>query len=183
VPDYLLIIILIISSQKYIKILQYSNVYQVVECYLKKEISYRLFYAFIRPHYQSILNLYPILSRSKQHQLEALNRKKIFRIVNRWHDATNIEVTNLPAYKSIEHLTQIHYVKLCTTIIRSNPSIISDYIQHKLYLLLLKEYFVNPFLLKEKRTIVGRGRTPNRIRKFIMACTPTLFDRVFSFVE
>jgi hypothetical protein len=35
-PDYLLIIILIISSQKYIKILQYSNVYQVVECYLKK---------------------------------------------------------------------------------------------------------------------------------------------------
>jgi hypothetical protein len=49
---------------------------------LSKEISYRLFYAFIRPHYQSILNLYPILSRSKQHQLEALNRK-IFRIVNR----------------------------------------------------------------------------------------------------
>jgi hypothetical protein len=149
---------------------------------LSKEISYRLFYAFIRPHYQSILNLYPILSRSKQHQLEALNRK-IFCIVNRWHDATNIEVTNLPAYKSIEHLTQIHYVKLYTTIIRSNPSIISDYIQHKLYLLLLKEYFVNPILLKEKRTIVGRGRTPNRIRKLLMACTPTLFDRVFSFVE
>jgi len=149
---------------------------------LSKEISYRLFYAFIRPHYQSVLNLYPILSRSKQHQLEALNRK-VFRIVNRWHDATNCEVTNLPDYKSIEHISQIHFVKLFTTIIRSNPTVISDYIQHKLYLLFLNEYFVNPILLKEKQKIVGRGRTPNRILKLLTVCKPTLFDRVFSFAE
>jgi hypothetical protein len=116
---------------------------------LSKEISYRLFYAFIRPHYQSVLNMYPIISRSKQQQLEAFNRK-IFRIVNRWHDATNIEVINLPAYKTIEHLTQIHFSKLCSTIIRSNPSIIIDYIQHKVYLFFFKRIFSKSSSSKRK---------------------------------
>jgi len=147
---------------------------------LSKEISYRLYYAYIRPYYQSVLNLYPILSRTKQQQLEALNRK-IFRIINRWHDATNDEVINLPAYKSIELLTQIHFTKLFATIMSSNPSVIADYIQHKLYLLFLREYFLNPFMLKEKQKIVGKGRTSNRVRKLLTYCKPSLFDQIFSF--
>jgi len=141
---------------------------------------YSYIFPKLRPHYQCVLNLYPILSRSKQQQLEALNRK-IFRIVNRWHDTRNIEVINLPAYKIIEHLTQIHFLKLFITIIHSNSSVIIDYIRHKVYFLFLKEYFLNPLLLKEQQKIVGRGRTSNRVQKLLSSYEPSLFDRVFCF--
>jgi hypothetical protein len=73
---------------------------------LAKKISYRLFHAYIRPYFQSIFNIYSVLSRTKQQHLEALNRK-IFRIINRWHDATNNEITNLSTLKSVELLTQM----------------------------------------------------------------------------
>jgi hypothetical protein len=145
---------------------------------LSQEISYRLYYAYIRPYYQSILNIYPILPRTKQKQLEALNRR-IFCTIHRWYDATNDEITNIPAYKSIELLTHMHFTKLFYTIIHTNPSIIADFIQQKLYLLFLREYFTNPVLIKEKRMIVGRGRTSNRIRQLLSSCNQSLFDRVF----
>ncbi|CAF4167609.1 unnamed protein product [Rotaria magnacalcarata] len=57
---------------------------------LSTEISHKLYYTYIRPYYQSILDIHPILSSSKKQQLEALNRK-IFRIINRWYDAANDE--------------------------------------------------------------------------------------------
>jgi hypothetical protein len=147
---------------------------------LSQEISYRLYFAYIRPYYHSVLNIYPILSRNKQQQMESLNRR-IFRTIHRWYDATNDEITHLPAYKSIELLTQIHFTKLLSTIIRTNPSIIADFIQHKLYLLFLREYFLNPVLLKEKQAIVTRGRTSNRIRRLLESCKQSLFDQVFCF--
>ena len=140
-------------------------------------ISHRLYYAYIRPYYQSILDIYPILSSTKKQQLEALNRK-IFRIINRWYDATNDEIINLPIYKSIELLTQLHFTKLLSTIIRSNPSVIADFIEQKLYLVYLKEYYLNPALVKEKRKIVGKGRTSNRIRRLLTGYHPTLLDHV-----
>jgi hypothetical protein len=65
-----------------------------------EKINFRLFNAYIRPYYQSLLNVYPILSDGKKGQLEGLNRK-IFRIIHNWHDARNIEVTNLTKYRSI----------------------------------------------------------------------------------
>jgi hypothetical protein len=48
---------------------------------MSEQVSYRLFNAFIRPYYQSILNIYPILTPTKQKQLEGLNRK-IFRVIH-----------------------------------------------------------------------------------------------------
>ncbi len=105
---------------------------------LSKETSYKLYYAFIHPYYQSLLNIFPLLTRTKKNQLEALNRKT-FRTIHRWYDATNDEITALPIYKSIQLLTQLHFGKLLSTIIRSNPSVIADFIQHKLYLLYLRE--------------------------------------------
>jgi hypothetical protein len=92
---------------------------------LSTEISYRLFHAYIRPYYQSILDICPILSVTKKQQLEALNRQ-IFRIIHRWYKATNDEIINLPMYKSFELHTQLHFTKLLSTIIPSNPSIIAD---------------------------------------------------------
>jgi hypothetical protein len=147
---------------------------------LSSKISYRLYHAYIRPYFQSIFNIYPVLSRTKQQQLESLNRK-IFRIINRWHDATNDEITNLPTYKSIELLTQIHYTKLLTTIMRSNPTVIADFIQQKLYLMFLREYFLNPALLKEKQKMVDKGRTSNRVCLLLTSCSPSLFDHVFCY--
>ena len=149
---------------------------------LSQEVAYRLFYAYIRPYYQSVLNIYPILSRTKQQQMEAINRK-VFRTIHRWHDATNNEVINLPKYKSIELLTHMHYTKLLHTIIRTNPSIIADVIQHKLYLLFLREYYLNPILLKEKQAMVTRGRTPDRINELLSYCEQSLFDVVFCFTS
>jgi Reverse transcriptase (RNA-dependent DNA polymerase)/Endonuclease-reverse transcriptase len=147
---------------------------------LSQEVSYRLYHAYIRPHYQSILNIYPALSHTKQQQLEALNRK-IFRNIHRWFDATNDEITNLPAYKPIKVLTQIHFAKLLCTIIRTNPSIISDFMQHKLYLVYLREYYLNPVLQREKQAIVARGRTSNRIQELLEFNKQSLFDEVFGF--
>jgi hypothetical protein len=147
---------------------------------LSSKISYRLYHAYIRPYFQSIFNIYPVLSRTKQQQLESLNRK-IFRIINRWHDATNDEITNLPTFRSIELLTQIHYTKLLTTIMRSNPTVIADFIQQKLYLMFLREYFLNPALLKEKQKMVDKGRTSNRVCLLLTSCSPSLFDHVFCY--
>ncbi|CAF3265582.1 unnamed protein product [Rotaria sp. Silwood2] len=149
---------------------------------LSKQTSYKLYYAYIRPYFHSIFNIYPILSSTKQRQLEALNRK-IFRIINRWYDATNDEIVNLPTYKSIELLTRLHYTKLLTTIMHSNPAVIADYIQQKMYLLFLREYYMNPALLKEKQKIVDKGRTSNRMLSLLTSCNPSLFDHVFCYNE
>jgi hypothetical protein len=97
------------------------------------------------------------------------------------HDATNDEKTNLPIFKSIELLTQIHYTKLLTTIMRSNPTVIADFIQQKLYLMFLREYFLNPAPLKEKQKIVDKGRTSNRVCLLLTSCSPSLFEHVFCY--
>lgn len=149
---------------------------------ISQEISYRLYYAYIRPHYQSLLNIFPILSPTKKKQLEALNRK-IFRIIHRWYDATNDEIINLPAYKTIGLLTQLHFTKLLNTITHTNPTTIADFIQHKLYFLYLREYYLNPQLRKEKQKMVTRGRTAKRLRQLLYSNKPTLFDLVYGFTQ
>ena len=72
-----------------------------------EEINFRLFNAYIRPYYQSLLNIYPILTDVKKHQLEGLNHK-IHRIIFNWHNARNIEITTLTKYRSIAELTVTH---------------------------------------------------------------------------
>jgi hypothetical protein len=147
---------------------------------LSEKVSYRLYNAYIRPHYQSLLNIYPILSKTKQNHLEALNRQ-IFRTIHCWHDASNIEISHLPKYKSIDHLSQTHWKKLLGTIMRSNPAILNDFLQHKLYLLYVYEYYNNPDLLKEKREMVNIGRTSNRIKKLFHVEKSSLFDFALCF--
>lgn len=111
---------------------------------LSEEISHRIFHAFIRPHFQLLLNIFPILSNTKQ-QLEAYNRK-IHRSILGWHDASNDEITSVPGYKSIATLTKLHFNKILIKIEHINPSIINDYLQHKMHLMYLREYFLNPRL-------------------------------------
>lgn len=142
---------------------------------LSETVSYQLYNAFIRPHYQSILNIYPILSKSKQNHLEALNRQ-MFRLIHYWYDALNTEIMHLPKYKSLDNLTQSHWSKITQTIIRTNPSVLSDYIQHKMYVLYMSEYYQNPALLKEKRAIVNKGRTSKKILKLLQNHKYSLFD-------
>ena len=147
---------------------------------LSETVSYRIFNAYIRPYYQSILNVYPILPNSKRNHLEAFNRQ-MFRIIHHWFDATNDEISNLPKYKSIDKLTQSHFTKFIPTIITTNPSVICDFLQHKMYLLYIYEYYNNPLLLKEKRTIVNKGRTSNRILNLFENIKSSLFDYVLCF--
>jgi len=115
------------------KIQKNSNVFKglLSSRMLSTEICYRLYHAYIRPYFQSILDIYPILSVTKKKQLEALNRQ-VFRIIHRWYDATNDEIINLPLYKSIELHTQLHFTKLLSIIMRSNSSVIADFIERKL---------------------------------------------------
>ena len=134
----------------------------------------------IRPFYQSLLNIYPILSKSKQNHLEAVNRQ-LFRTIHHWYDATNIDISHLPKYKSIENLTQTHWSRLLVSIIRTNPSVLSEYLQHKVYLLFIYEYYYNPLLLKDKRTIVDRGRTSKRIQNLFENSKYSLFDYALCF--
>jgi hypothetical protein len=147
---------------------------------LSDAVAYKLYNAYIRPYYQSLLNVYPILSKSKHNQLEALNRQ-MFRTIHRWFDATNDEILNLPKYKSIDKLTQLHWAKIIPTILSTNPSILCDFLQHKMYLLYIYEYYHNPALLKEKRAIVNKGRTSKRIINLFHIHKCTLFDHVFCF--
>jgi hypothetical protein len=102
--------------------------------------------------------------------------RQMFRVTHRWYDARNTEIENLPKYKSIENLTATHWNKLVNTILQTNPSVLQDYIQHKLAILYLKEYFTNPSLLKEKRKIVGRGRTRKNIIRLMHGGKSSIFD-------
>ncbi|CAF1660001.1 unnamed protein product [Adineta ricciae] len=140
----------------------------------------KLFNAYIRPYYQSLLNIYPILSTGKKNELESLNRK-IFRIVYTWHDARNVEITNMTKYRSIAELTATHWAKLTNTIIRTNPSVIQDYLQHKMSILYIHEYLNNPTLAKERRTIFERGRIRKYIVNLIKNNRMSLFDHTLSY--
>ena len=135
---------------------------------------------FIRPHYQSLLAIFPILSVSKQQQLEALNRR-IHRITLGWHDATNDEISNVPSYKSFHHLTKLNFNKLLSSIERKNPGILADYLQHKMHLLFLREYYLNPSLRKQKKSLVPIGRTPDKVLQLIDTNNCSLLDLVFGF--
>ena len=147
---------------------------------LSNEISLRLFHAYIRPHYQSLLFIFPILSFSKQQQLEALNRRT-HRIISGWHDATNDEISNVPSYKSLQHLTKLNFNNLLKSIERSNPGILADYLQHKMHLLYLREYYLNPSLRKQKKSMVPIGRTPDKILQLLDTNNRSLLDWVFGF--
>ena len=103
-----------------------------------------------------------MLLKSKQNRLEALNRQT-FRLIHWWLDATNAEVAHLPKYRSIDNLTQIHWSRIIQAIIRTNPSVLAEFIQHKIYMLYMTEYYQNPALIKEKKAIVNKGRTSKKI--------------------
>ena len=145
-----------------------------------EKLNYRLFNAYIRPYYQSLLNIYPILTEGKKDQLEGLNRK-IFRTIHYWHDARNIEIMNLPNYRSIAELTAVHWKKLKDTIIRTNPGVIQDYLQHKMSILFMQEYLNNPALAKERRTIFDRGRHRKYVLESISENRMSLLDHTLSF--
>ena len=147
---------------------------------LSEDIAYRLYNAFIRSHFQSLLNLFPVLSITKQKQLEAYNRK-IHRITLGWHDALNDEILNLPKYKSMTLLTKEHFNKLLVTIEHTNPSIITDYLQHKMYLVFVRDYYLNPRLRKQKQSIVTRGRTSKKVKQVLVSNKQSLMDKVFGF--
>ena len=79
-------------------------------------------------------------------------------------------------YRSINNLTQIHWSRIIQTIMRKNPSVLADFIQHKMYMLYLIEYYQNPALLKEKRKIVNKGGTDKKILKLLHNHAYSLFD-------
>jgi hypothetical protein len=145
-----------------------------------EKINFSLFNAYIRPYYQSLLNIYPILSDGKKGQLEGLNRK-IFRIIYNWHDARIIEIMNLTKYRSIGELSASHWNKLTATIIRTNPSVIQDYLQHKMSILYTFEYINNPTLAKERKAIFERGRINKYTLEFITEERMSLFDWALSY--
>ena len=149
---------------------------------LSDEVSYRLYHAYIRPYLQTIFNIYPILTRNKQLQMEALNRR-IYRVIHRWPDARSVEIANLPSYKSIEAHTQQFFDKVIRTTLTSNPLVIEEYLQFKMYRLYLTEFIDNPRLAKARRPMVNRGRTPKRLRHVITTNQRTLLDEVLCFSE
>ena len=147
---------------------------------MSERVNYRLYNAFIRPHLQSILNIYPILAKDKKKQLEGLHRQ-MYRIIHNWYDARNIEIEHLPKYRSIEELSRIHWNKLTCKILETNPSIIEDFLQHKLSIIFLNEYLTNPSLVEKRREILERGRIPKNIINRIKHNRVTLFDHVLCF--
>jgi hypothetical protein len=147
---------------------------------MSEKVNYCLYNAFIRPYLQSILNIYQILAKDKKKQLEGLNRK-IFRIIHQWYDARNIEIENLPKYRKIEDLAHIHWNKLVCTILKTNPSVIEDFLQHKLSIIYLREYLSNPSLSKQRKEIFRKGRIPKNMRKRLTQNRLSLFDHVLCF--
>lgn len=89
--------------------------------------------------------------------------KKIFRTIHQWFDVRNVEIENLPKYKSISKLTD------------TNPSIIEDFLQHKLSIVYLQEYLSNPGLSTERRRIL------KNVRKFLIEGRLSLFDHILCY--
>ena len=147
---------------------------------LSEAIRLRLYYAFIRPHYLSLLNIFPTLLPAKQLQLEAFNRQ-VFRVIHQWHDARNIEIETLPYYKSVSQLTDTHWQRLINTIQRTNPDVIMDFLQHKLSIVYLYEYLTNASLAKERRSIFGKGRLRKHLWDHVEGNRLSLLDYVLCF--
>ena len=149
---------------------------------MSEAVRYRLFYAYIRPYYQSLLNIFPVLSANKKEQIEALNRQT-HRVTHQWHEARNIEVAALDKFQSIAELTTKHWRNLTNTILRTNPAVIEDYLQHKLSIVYLKEYLSNPVLAKERRAIFGRGRIRKHVIKLAEGESSSLLDLTLAFTH
>ena len=139
-----------------------------------------LYHAYIRPYLQTILNIYPVLAHNKQQQMEALNRR-IYRVIHRWPVARNNEVMNFPSYKSIEMHTRKFFDKVINATLTSNPMVIEDYMQFKMYRMYLSEYIDNPLRTKDRGSTMNRGRRPKRIRHVIATNRRTLLDEVLCF--
>ena len=125
---------------------------------LSEQVNYRLYNVYIRPYLQSLLNIYPIFTTKKQKHHEGIDRQ-IFRIIHQWHDARNIEIENLPKYCSICQLTHKHWNNLMVTIFDTNPSIIKDFLQHKMAILYPDEYLPNSCLMNERWQTPGKSRS------------------------
>ena len=142
---------------------------------MSESVRYRLFNAYIRPHFQSLLTIFPELSPHKQNQIEALNRQ-IHRATNQWHDARNTEIEALYKYQSIAKLTEKHWGKLAVTILRTNPGVVEDFLKHRKSILYLRDYLTNLALTEERRSILGRGRIRKHLTKLIENGSQSLLD-------
>ncbi|CAF1161318.1 unnamed protein product [Rotaria sordida] len=118
----------------------------------------------------------------KKKQIEGFNRQ-IYRIMHNWYDARSIEIEHLPKYRSIEELSRIHWNKLTCTILATNPSVIEDFLRHKLSIIYLNEYLSNPSLIKQRREIFERGRIPKNIINRIEQNHVSLLDHVLCFPQ
>ena len=107
--------------------------------------------------------------------------RKMFGTIHRWFDANNIEIESLPKYKSISELANIHWNKLTLTILLTNPSVLEEFLQHKMSILYLQEYLTNPALTKGRRDIFGKGRLRNNIKRLIEEGKKSLFDHALGF--
>ena len=142
---------------------------------MSESVRYRLFNAYIRPHFQSLLTIFPALSPHKQNQIEAMTRQ-IHRATNQWYDARNIEIEALKRYQSIAQLTGNHWRKLAVTILRTSPGVVEDFLQHQRSILYLRDYLTNSALVKERRSIFGRGRIRKHLTKLIENGSQSLLD-------
>lgn len=141
----------------------------------------RLYHAFIRPHYLSLLNIFPILKPAKQAMLEAFNRQ-VFRVTHQWHDARNIEIEALPKYTSVSQLTDKHWQRLLKTILRTNPDVVADFLQHKLSIVFLHEYITNASLAKVRKSIFGKGRLRKQLLDHVSGNRLSLLDHILCFL-
>ena len=141
-----------------------------------------MYHACIRPYDQMVLNRYRIIAHIKQQPIESSNCN-IFRIIYRWHDVTNNEIIHVASYKSIELLFHINVTKLLSRIICTNPTIITYYIQHRLYILFVREYFLHLTLLKEKQSIITKAKISNGLRQLLISYNPSFLDHTLDFTE
>lgn len=149
---------------------------------MSESVNYRLYNAYIRPYLQSILNIYPLLASYKKKQIEGFNRQ-IYRIIHNWYDARSIEIEHLPKYQSIEELSCTHWNKLTCKILATNPSVIEDVLQHKLSIIYLNEYLLNPSLIKQRREILEQGRIPKNIINRIEQNHISLLDHILCYLQ
>ncbi len=105
----------------------------------------------------------------------------MFRTIHRWYHTTNDEIPRLPKCKSIDKLTQTHWSKIILIVLRTNPAVFSDFLQHKMYLLYIYEYYNHFLLLKEKRSILNKGKTSKRITHLFHNYKFSFFDYVLGF--
>ncbi|CAF1248104.1 unnamed protein product, partial [Didymodactylos carnosus] len=135
-----------------------------------------IFNAYVLPYFQQLYSIYPLLPDSTKDKIEARNRQ-VYRVINRWYDATNDEIKLTHRFETItDRAKKIlrNFINKAHTVI---PELFEKYTQSGSMQMYLQMHNQSPFI-----QYLNVGRQSATVKRWLDQ-EDRYLDKLMSFIQ